>query len=320
MTPLLHKIHARVVTSVHMPWNLLRQSPRNDGVWGPIQLIINNEKGCSWLYVQNHLPHAPFTTMIPNHRRILHVTEPTSIVDNHPDYLNQFGIVLSPYPRPSSYQGAWLEMQPATAWYYGLDRTQRPGAPRVHLKWDEIAKPKKKTKNASILCSRLDVTPFQQQRLRFATVLKEELSTQIDFYGRDDNFIADKADAIDPYRYHIALENNQDKHFWSEKLADCYLGESYPIHAGCDNLCDYFPEQAYTSIDIFNIPQAIQQVKDIIASDLYEKNKTYILEAKRRVMEEYNILAVLQRVCERAQPTPDFLSRAETIQPDTLPA
>jgi len=305
-----------------MPWNLRRQSPNNDGVWGQIRLVINptdpkDERACAWLYVQNHLPHAPFTTAVPHAHRILHVTEPTTIVDNHLSYVNQFGIVLSPYPRPSAYRGTWLASQPATAWYYGIDRTKSPGTKSAYLTWQALTSPKKKTKKVSLICSRLDITPFQQQRLRFVAALKKELGTQIDFYGRDETFIADKADAIDPYRYHIALENNQDKHFWTEKLADSYFGEAYPIHAGCANLHDYFPQRAYTSIDIFNIPSAIGRVKEVLASDPYETSRPYILEAKRRVMEDYNILAVLERVVlARADTNQHVLDVTETIQPD----
>ena len=293
---------------------LRRQTPKGDLVWNNTHVVVNDEQGCSWLCVFAN-PLGKWQTTIPRHRRIAIVTEPT--IYNHYGYSMfyfwQFGIVISPYRRPLFYRGLWLREAPYITWHYGekkgLKKHERP--PPLPPLWDDIKKPKKKTKLLSVVCSRKSSGRFQRQRPLFIDALKRELGTQLDVYGIDSNFITDKADAIDPYRYHLALENNQDKHFWTEKLADCYLGEAYPIYAGCKNVHDYFPRQAYTPIDIFNIPQAIQQVKDIIASDLWQTNRAHILEAKRRVMEEHQLYPVIDRIirahdhaCEPFQPLP----------------
>ena len=64
---------------------------------------------------------------------------------------------------------------------------------------------------------------------------------QIDLFGRGFKEIGDKADVIGPYRYHLVLENSACPHFWTEKLADAYLGYCLPIFSGCANVVDYFP-------------------------------------------------------------------------------
>ena len=306
--------------SKHAVNTLQRQTPKGDLVWNNTHVVINDEQDCSWLCVFSD-PPGKWQTTIPRHRRIVIITEPKTIGTYPINYLNQFGIVISPYHKPSSYRGQWHRSPPYIEWQYGIKHTKRKRRLRTAppcRQWHKIKATKKKTKLISVICSGKTHNRFQVQRLRFVETLKKELGNRIDFYGRDDNFVADKADALDPYRYHILLENNQDKHFWSEKLADCYLGESYPIYAGCENVHDYFPKQSYTSIDIFNIPQAIQQVKDIIASNLYETNKTHILEAKRRVMEEHQFYPVIDRIirahdhaCEPFQslPTPVPIKR-----------
>ena len=291
-----------------------RQSPKGDLVWNNTHFVFNDEEGCSWLCVFASPPNDYMTT-IPRHRRIFIMTEPKSVTYHSFAYLDQFGIVISPYRRPLFYQGQWHRTHPHITWCkYGIvrPRFRRKRKTPYPPRWCDIKKPKKKTKLISVICSARRVTRFQAQRLRFTAALKQELGSQLDVYGRGSNFIADKADALDPYRYHIALENNQDKHFWTEKLAETYLGEAYLIHAGCKNLHDYFPKQSYTSINIFNIPQAIQQVKDIIASNLYEKNKTYILEAKRRVMEEHQTFPAIDRLV-RASLQDDYESLSTPV-------
>ncbi|MBC6443979.1 MAG: hypothetical protein GDA50_00895 [Alphaproteobacteria bacterium GM202ARS2] len=276
---------------------LRRQTPKNDFVWKQTRVHLNNEEECSWLCVFGE-PPAGWTTRIPRHRRIVVITEPKSIIHHPLTYLNQFGTVINPYRRLLFYRGRWLRTHPHITWFkYGLiPLKKRHLRPTPYPLWQDIKAEKKKTKRMSVICSGKRLNRFQAQRLRFVAALRQELGTQIDFYGRDDNRIEDKADALDPYRYHIALENNQDKHFWTEKLAESYLGEAYPIHAGCKNLHDYFPRQAYTSINIFNIPSAIQKVKEVIASNLYETNREHILEAKRRVIKSYQLFPVIDRL------------------------
>ena len=281
---------------------LRRQTPKDDFVWNTLRVSFNNEEGCSWLCIYDDWLPMHWTTTIPKHRRILVVTEPKEILRYSRTCLNQYGTVLSPYPRPYFYWGRWINAPVLFPWFYGYKERR---SPMSYLSWNALRRAKtNKTKTLSVIYTQKKYTRSQIQRTRFVKALEQELGEKLDIFGRSKEHIADKKDSIDPYRYHLVLENGTGPHFWSEKLADCYLGESYPIHASCPNLHDYFPQEAYTSIDIFNIPQAIQQVKDIIASDLYEKNRASILEAKRRVMEEHQLFPMLARVISEAPQQP----------------
>ena len=108
----------------------------------------------------------------------------------------------------------------------------------------------------------------------------------------------------------------QSEHFWSEKLADCYLGEAYPIHIGCTNLHDYFPQQAYTSIPgISPISRRLsRKIKEVIASDLWHRNRAHILEAKRRIMEEYQLLPMIDRIVHQAPQSHEQLLTPVSLQ------
>ena len=76
--------------------------------------------------------------------------------------------------------------------------------------------------------------------------------------------IPDKWDAIYLYKYHIVLENCSIPDYWTEKLADAFLGLAYPIYYGCTNLSSYFPEKSFTPIDIDNPEQAISILKKLL--------------------------------------------------------
>lgn len=40
--------------------------------------------------------------------------------------------------------------------------------------------------------------------------------------------------------FHIAIENRSMKHYFSEKLLDCFQTRTIPIYCGCENIEDYF--------------------------------------------------------------------------------
>ena len=275
---------------------LRRQTPDDGFVWGNTHFSLNNEEGCSWLCVFDRLPKRWITT-IPHHRRILVVVEPGHITHYTDACLAQYGTVLSPYPRPSSYEGQWIRAPILLYWLYGYEDYSGK-----YRKWNALEKAKKdKTKPLSVIQTHKGQTPAQFHRSRLVQALKADIGDQLDVFGRRSDYLLNKADGIDPYKYHLVVENDAGEHFWSEKLADCYLGEAYPIHIGCTNLHDYFPQQAYTSIpDVSDIPQAIQKIKEVIASDLWHRNRAHILEAKRRVMEEYQLLPMIDRIVRQA--------------------
>ena len=276
-----------------------RQTPKNDGVWQThnTQFHLNDETQCSWLCVFDEPPDG-WTTHIPKERRILMITEPKTLKTYALRYLDHFHHVLSPYPRHSSYRGRWSCTQPSLNWHYGI--TRQTTEPITIASWHDIVRVKTKTQSVSVICSQKKMTSFQLQRLRFLAALEHELGDSIAVFGRDDHFISDKATGLDTYKYHIVLENNEDKHFWTEKLADAYLAECYPIYAGCPNLHDYFPKQAYTSINIHDISQAIRIVKDVIASELWQQNRNHILTAKRLVMERYNLFPTIAHLAHNS--------------------
>ena len=317
--------HICLATWYQDPSTWWKQTPKNDGTWQNTQFHINDESGCSWLCVFDR-PIQEWTTHIPRARRILVVPEPKSVfmvpAYKHPqNYLYRFGHIVSPHSRHPFYRGRWYRSQPACIWDYGISKERGVQRhliePQTVKTWQMIASEKKKTKQVSVITSNMQWISGHYQRLIFLDALKQELGDSIDFFGHPEHFISDKADALDAYKYHIAIENNMDKHLWTEKLADAYLAECYPIHAGCQNLHNYFPKQAYTSVNMRNIPQAIRIVKDIITSDLWHQNRAHIVMAKQLIMESYNLFAIIadlvrQNTHLHKEP---LLAKAEQIYP-----
>jgi hypothetical protein len=136
----------------------------------------------------------------------------------------------------------------------------------------------------------------------------------MELFGKGIRFVTDKADALDPYKYHVAIENFLGPHHWTEKLADPFLGACMPVYYGCPNAEEYFPEASFLRIDIADVDAAAEMIRRAMRDRLYEKNLNAILESRRRVVEEYAPIAQIARfVNQRHQPSDAPATAGETI-------
>jgi hypothetical protein len=140
---------------------------------------------------------------------------------------------------------------------------------------------------------------LHHHRARFMRWLVEHMP-ELDTFGRDTpRKLDDKAECLRDYRYHIAIENFVGEHHWTEKLADPFLGLTLPFYYGCPNAEDYFPNDSFIRIDIHDPAGALDIIRAAIANNEYEKRLPALIEAKRRVMFEYNLFAVAAREIAR---------------------
>ena len=149
---------------------LQRQTPKNDFIWNDIRVSFNDEKACSWLCVYDDHQPKQWQTIIPRHRRILVVIEPKAVVQYSSTCLKQYGTVLSPYPRPDSYRGRWINAPILFPWIYGYKEWHSPAS---YLSWDALRRAKiNKTKTLSVIYASKWYNRNQIQRTKFVTALK----------------------------------------------------------------------------------------------------------------------------------------------------
>jgi hypothetical protein len=175
----------------------------------------------------------------------------------------------------------------------------------VDLDYDYFRSLKEGPKNKlmSVICSSKSMTEGHRQRVRFVEKLKKHFGQDIDVFGNGFDPIPDKWDAIYPYKYHVVLENCSVPDYWTEKLADAFLGLAYPIYYGCTNLSSYFPDKSFTPIYINDPEQAIYTIGEIIENKTYERSVKYIMEANSLVLNRYNIFPMLAQLCNEIKST-----------------
>jgi len=119
------------------------------------------------------------------------------------------------------------------------------------------------------------------------------LGDQIDIFGRGINEIEDKWDALIQYKYHVALENCSEADYWTEKLSDPFLAGCHPIYYGCPNIDDYFAPSSLTKIDINHPVKAVDMIQRCMENQTYEASKPIVWKAREKVLNQYNLFAVL---------------------------
>jgi hypothetical protein len=297
----------------------LRQLPGGNPVWGQCRFIFDTEaRDYDWMVVYDDLPSCGgerFSNRVeklacPRDHTLLVTSEPSSVKIYGSAFLKQFGHVLTGHERWIITHPGAIFSQPGLRWYYGITSDSV-------LTYDEMVRnpPVHKIHDLATVCSsKQQRHTLHYTRYQFVQKMKARLP-DMDIFGQGVRFIKDKVEALDPYRYHLAIENHVSPHHWTEKLSDAFLGHTLPFYYGCPNAADYFPPESFIPIDINDVEGSAQTIRLAIQNNEYEKRLPYIREARRRVLEEYNLFAVVSRLVEkhRSAATATTASRPQVI-------
>lgn len=270
------------------------------------------EEADFWV-VQGKGVRSPEKCRVAPENTIMLTTEPQSVLSYPSSFLRQFGVVAA-CQTGIRHPGLRL-VPPVLPWFVGF--THNPdGTFRTTLTLDDLqqADTPHKTKLLSVITSNKAFTRGHISRIRFVEKLKETYGDLIDIYGHGFNSFDDKWEVLAPYKYHIVIENSAEPYYWTEKLGDCYLAETFPLYYGCTNLRDYFPAEAFREININgDFEKARHAIDDAIAGNLYEKSTGLLRQCHDLMLGRYNMFEVMADLCDSLNPE---LPKAEvTIRP-----
>lgn len=296
------KIRVKFVTrggTPASPFAWVGQCPEGQATWGDCTFIADPMcRDYDWLVVLDDLPR-----MLANHREslacpaantILVTSEPSSVTRYGHAFASQFGRVLTNQGEASLPHPNAIRSQTGNIWFYGKT-------------FDEVlqASPPPKVLPLSTVCSsKRQAHTMHARRYDFTQKLKQALP-QLEIFGHGVRFIDKKADALDDYSFHLAIENHRGNHIWTEKLADAFLGFCVPIYCGCPNVFDYFPKDSVIPIDIDDFEGALQTIRQALETPgEYERRLPAVIEARRRVIHEYNLPGMINRIITERGPAP----------------
>ncbi|HOX15130.1 MAG TPA: glycosyltransferase family 10 [Smithellaceae bacterium] len=277
----------------HPPWPIVRQTPGQSGTWGECRFFCNIDiNQCDYWFVLESPGSKKETALCPKTNTVFIAGEPPTIKTYQREFLDQFAAVISSdininHPHP-------IFQQSGLPWHVG--RRQRNHINIQFTKdYDELkgmtSIPKRKL--LSVVTSSKIMTEGHRRRFEFARQLKTHFGDKIDLFGRGLNEIEDKWDALADYRYHVAIENSEVKHYWTEKLADAFLAGCYPIYHGCPNITDYFSPESFSPININDPKKAITVIESCMEQNKYESSLRRIWESREKVLDRYNLFALI---------------------------
>ena len=297
---------------------LLRQSVNSEGVWNDCRFIINDNKleKCDWWFVLHGSGLVERENCLCDPDHVVYVSmEPTEKMSQASGkFLEQFSHLIicdRDIKHRNLIYSMWL------TWNAGIVMTREKNKkthyvknffinkfnnvvhPNVRFNYDQFSrmKPVKKLNKISVILSDKDFSEGHKKRIEFVNkIIKLPISKYIDVYGHGFNSIPDKWDAIAPYKYHLVLENSVQKNYWSEKLADAFLGFSFPIYYGCPDIYDYFSKDSLGVIDIENIDHAVKILQGMIDDKIYDNNMQAIDISRNQVLNQYNIFNLISKL------------------------
>lgn len=278
---------------------LARQTPGGLGIWGRLKGVSSIPKA-DCLVVLEDLPDSIRPAALDLERTVFLPRE-AAVVRTRKDYQS--------YGAPLAFTHD--DIHQACIW-----RVMRPFDELVKLDYFP------KARALSTVTSALRDTPGQRVRVELVRALAHRYPDLLDAYGYGwtdelggsyrgplgDRFgnITDPAalckyEGLKDYRYVLALENCEQKNYFTEKLVDAWLAWAMPIYWGCPNLGDYFPSDAFHRVDPTR-SDCVDQVAAIAARPIGAGGIAAIREARNLVLHRYNLWPTLERILAGVAP------------------
>ena len=282
-----------------------RYFPAGDNRWGDCQFLFERDaRDYDWLVAYDDVPPAAgqgrdtaseeLACAAAN--TVLVTTEPSAIKAYGRGFAAQFGHVLTSQPAWALPHRRRHYQQAANHWFYGSGSTAWLSHAEMQVFPPAAAK---RAALSTVYSAKRQWHTNHAQRFRFIEAMRARLP-DMELFGRGAIPMDDKAEALAPFQYHLAVENHIGLHHITEKLIDAFLGGCLPFYAGAPNAVDYFPADSFVTLDIRDPDGAAALIRDAIANDLWHARLPALREARRRVLEEHHLFAVLARLIAAA--------------------
>jgi hypothetical protein len=277
---------------------ILRQTPDSAGVWKDTRFHLDSDTPSEHAEPFDHWivfdGVTTTTTASCSGETIFVPWEPEAIKRYHPGFLRQFDRIVS--SRTDLDHPNVTPSHPLLPWWIGT--TGGHGRKTVTHDYDyfSTAPVPEKIPLISCICSDKVLTEGHRKRLEFVRGLQAELGDRLIVFGSGFKEWTDKWEAISTYQYHLALENSSARDYWTEKVADTFLGDAYLFYWGCPNLTDYFPVESFSSLDRSDPVGAAKVITRILDHGDLPGIRAAVAESKRRVLDEYNLFSEAERL------------------------
>jgi len=289
----------RISTNKQFPQ--MNQTPGASGVlgqggsfrWGEFEYIINERmhKTADYWIVYNDLAEDGEDCSVPWANTFFIPEEPPAYRFYNRKFQRQFAHLYSSHKNQHHHDHHYGQQY--LQWYVGSESVQDPLREAVDYTSLSALNLQLQAKQpvVSILASNKRIIAGHRNRQVLIEKLKNHFKDRVAVLGGD-KYIS-KWHSLAPYQYHLAIENSIAPHYWSEKLADPLLAWTFPIYAGAPNVKDYFPEGSMANFELNDWESAKRTIEQTLETPWTEARTTAMAEARRRILEEYNLFSLI---------------------------
>ena len=285
-------------------FNFIRlQTPGQLGVWGNTAFVSTLNPDVE-LIVNKPNPYLPLKRDSEKNW-ILHIEPPAYIRKlglNDQKMLKDFGRVYTADPELYEKGGKFIAAPPYVHWHIALSSYTKNKDNTVYdydfLK--SVATPSEKEITLATINSNMNDLPGHKVRADFVSKIADE-NLDFNLYGSPNwskykqykgPTTNGKWPIYSKSKYVLAIENEISDYYWTEKFTDAILCYSMPIYYGCPKIRNYFPEGSYIPLDITR-KTAVDDLREIIKSDFYEKNLPALIEARNLILTQHNMFSFM---------------------------
>jgi hypothetical protein len=106
----------------------------------------------------------------------------------------------------------------------------------------------------------------------------------------------DRYNVYSDYKYAIAVENNSEHNYATEKIWEPLLCECLVFYWGCPNLEEYIDSRAFVRLPLENPAEAFAIIQKAVKEDWWSQRIDVIREIKKKIINELNILKTIQNI------------------------
>lgn len=261
------------------------QTPNNDGVWEDL-IGVSDYKDADYIVIQDNTTIKNELDLYPKEKLIYFSREALDgySIKNYPDdkfthfsYWNNTGYLF-------------------TRWIY--QKQGYGGTKKTYSQLKNEVLPKKEKSLCCILSDK-EMCDGHVMRKKFTKDFLQKYN--FDLYGevnfRNSELVDnDKNNTLVQYKYCLGFDN-QDKidNFFGTQFTDAILAECCPIFWCGTDLSKHFPEGSFIQLDIRK-ENEIERIIEIIENDDFEKRIPAIKEAKRLLLDKYNVWPTIKSI------------------------
>jgi hypothetical protein len=166
---------------------------------------------------------------------------------------------------------------------------------------------------------------FSEKKDRASIILSEKINDighkirveflrhnqMFDVYGRSNYhnlssyispvFNDNKYNVFSKYKYVLAVENNSEINYATEKIWEPLLCECLPFYWGCPNLENYINPRAFVRLPLEDIDESARIVEQAIREDWWSQRIDIIREEKKKIMNELGFFPLIKKIIENTK-------------------